>query len=141
MTISTSISPFLRVLEENIDPSVAYFSYDVDETGERGVIRANKEGLQLYAADLLKKSMQMEVVQDGRNICFAPHEWMISDAGYNLIGAVKPEYASRTEIIAASGKRVNADKEKNKPGKGWLGSLLSFLVTLFTMGAAIKCFR
>jgi hypothetical protein len=144
MTISTSIAPFLMVLEETSDPAVAYFSFATDDTGERGVIRANKEGLRLYAAELLKKSMQMEAIQDGKNICFQHHDWLVNDAGYNLISAVKPEYASRIEITAATNSAVKASKEKESSSparKGCLGTLLLLLGSLFTIGAAIKCFR
>src|ERR1700754_2253799 len=102
MSISTSIAPLIGLLEQHSDPAIAYFSYGVDEHGERGVIKANKEGLRLYALDLLKKSMQMEAIQDGKTICFQQHEWMVSEAGYNLIAGVKPEYISRQEIISTS---------------------------------------
>ena len=58
--MSNSIQSVITFLEETNDPRVAYFSYSVDDTGDYGAIRANKEGLRLYAMELLKKSMEME---------------------------------------------------------------------------------
>lgn len=136
MSISTSISPLLVLLEQNSDPGVAYFSYGVDEHGERGIIRANKEGLRLYAIDLLRKSMQMEAIQDGKNICFQPYDWLVCEAGYNLISAVKPEYASRAEIIAS--QNAPATKQPGKSSKGFFSWLLVWAAGLFSIGAVAQ---
>ena len=86
-------------LEQSSDPDAAFFSYDVDETGERGVIRANKEGLRLYAMELLKKSMTMENSVSTKPICFDYYPWLVSHTGYDLIAAVQPEYGNRNEIL------------------------------------------
>ena len=141
---TTSISDLLKQLEATNDPSVAYFSYTADDKGERGVIHANKEGLRLYALDLLKKSVQMEALQDGKNLCFKDCEWLISDTGYNLISAVKPAYKNRDAILQElSGAKESApgnitpDQSRTK---GCLGTLLVLIGCLFTIGAAIKCF-
>src|ERR1700748_1838672 len=103
----------IRFLEEANDPSTAFFSYSVDDTGEYGLIKANKEGLRLYAADLLKQSLLMEAeaqryydqqqnVQqlkaerhddqqpESHPLLFAPKEWMFSETGYNLIAVILP---------------------------------------------------
>jgi hypothetical protein len=93
--LETSIS----FLESTNDPSRAYFSYTVDDSGEYGLIRANKEGLRLYAAELLKKSMEMEERQDGQTLYFGPLEWVVSDAGYDLIAGVAPVYRDRNEAL------------------------------------------
>lgn len=100
--MSTSIQSVISFLEETSDPSVAYFSYSVDDTGDYGVIRANKEGLRLYAMELLKKSLEMEKKQDGHSLAFSPSEWMVSDAGYDLIAYVQPQYDARAVILATS---------------------------------------
>src|SRR5689334_17110334 len=98
--MTPNLTELISVLEENCDPHVAYFSYGVDDRGERGVIRANKEGLRLYALDLLRKSLLMEERQDGKNLCFKHNEWMIDEAGYSLITGVKPEYETRESILS-----------------------------------------
>ncbi len=147
--MSQNFTQLISVLEENCDPSVAYFSYAADDRGERGVIRANKEGLRLYALDLLRKSVQMEERQDGKNLCFKQSDWMINEAGYNLISGVKPEYGSRDSILRerfSSGKeryeevqeKLSANKATNS---GCLGGLLLITGTLASFGAIIKkCF-
>ncbi|HEY4209653.1 MAG TPA: hypothetical protein VGM31_22660, partial [Puia sp.] len=56
------------------DPASAYFSFTVDETGEYGIIKANKEGLRLYAAELLKKSVELEQREDGQPLAFDHQE-------------------------------------------------------------------
>ena len=141
---STPLSHLLKHLEETNDPAVAYFSFDADENGERGIIHANKEGLRLYALELLKKSVQMEAVQDGKNICFQPAEWLVSESGYNLIGSVKPEYKDRGIILNEQPTAYQPVLDKITPDqtrtKGCLGLLLVWLVGLGTLGAAIKCF-
>ncbi|HXD76505.1 MAG TPA: hypothetical protein VN616_01795 [Puia sp.] len=97
----------IRQLEETNNPEQAYFSYSVDESGEYGLIKANKEGLRLYAVDLLKKSLEMEVEPpEEQPLFFSPHDWMFSETGYNLIAGVLPQYASRQQILNGSGKAV-----------------------------------
>lgn len=106
MTITNdSITSIIESLQQNNDPSVAYFSFTTDESGEHGAIRANKEGLRQYALELLKKSLELEEKRDGRSLCFSPYEWLISEAGYDLIRSVRPEYNSRTEILASGFKQ------------------------------------
>ena len=100
--MSNSTQSVISFLEETNDPKVAYFSWSVDETGDYGVIRANKEGLRLYAMELLKKSMEMETRQDGQSLAFDSHEWVVSDAGYDLIAYVQPQYESRDVILSTS---------------------------------------
>ena len=107
----------LSALEESCDPSVAYFTYTTDERGERGMIHANKDGLRMYALDLLKKSLQMEERPDGKNLCFKQCDWMINEAGYNLISGVKPEYASRMTILANSYRGHEAVQIKPETAK------------------------
>jgi hypothetical protein len=88
-------------LEETNSPANAYFSFSVDSTGEYGVIKANKEGLRLYAAEILKKSMLLESNQDGQPLFFDEMEWVVSDAGYDVVAAVQPQYQNRQEILHA----------------------------------------
>jgi hypothetical protein len=105
MTISNSISSIIESLERTNDPGIAYFSFTTDESGDHGAIRANKEGLRRYALELLKKSLELEERHDGSSLCFSPFEWLVSDAGYDLIRSVTPEYTSRTEILSARMKK------------------------------------
>ena len=93
------IESYIRFLEETNDKESAYFSFTVDDTGEQGVIKANKEGLRLYAAQLLRKSVEMEEKQDGEPIHLEHPDWLISDAGYDLITGILPRYTNRTEIL------------------------------------------
>jgi hypothetical protein len=98
--MSSDLEASIRWIEETNNPDNAYFSYSVDETGEYGLIRANKEGLRLYAADLLKKSLIMEGEgQETEPLFFAAKDWMISDTGYNLIAGVLPQYQPRRNIL------------------------------------------
>lgn len=101
MSIST-IESIIAYLEGSNDPATAYFSYSVDDTGDYGVIKANKEGLRLYAMELLKKSLEMEKKQDGHFLAFQPSEWIVSDAGYDLIAFVEPQYQPRENILSDS---------------------------------------
>ena len=143
--MNQNFTQLISELEENCNPELAYFSYAADERGERGVIRANKEGLRLYALDLLRKSLLMEERQDGKNLCFKQNEWMISEAGYNLISGVKPEYGSRESILGRRFREEEPVQEKlaaNKStNKGCLGSLVMLAGSLATFGTLIKkCF-
>jgi len=113
--INSSITTIIESLEKTNDPAVAYFSFTTDESGEHGAIRANKEGLRRYALELLKKSLELEEKHDGRSLCFSPYEWLVSDAGYDLIRSVKPEYRDREEILGAN--LPPQAKMMNEPGK------------------------
>ena len=90
----------IKLIEETNSPEHAYFSYSVDDSGEFGVIKANKEGLRLYAADLLKKSLEMEEdAHEKRPLFFSPKDWVYSETGYNLIAGVLPQYEPREKIL------------------------------------------
>jgi hypothetical protein len=92
----------IRLLEETNDPSTAFFTYTVDPTGECGLIKANKEGLRLYAAEILRKSQELEQMEERPSeepMPFAPLQWMFSETGYDLISGILPQYQSRREII------------------------------------------
>ena len=89
----------IRFLEETNDPTEAFFTYTVDDTGEFGLIKANKEGLRLYAAELLRKSQTLEEQQEEKPLFFTENPWMYSETGYDLIAGIMPEYHSRREIL------------------------------------------
>lgn len=97
--MTNSIESVIAFLEETNDPHVAYFSYTTDEAGENGAISANKEGLRLYALELLKKSLEIERMPEQSSLVLCPHEWMVSETGYNLISCVRPQYHSRETIL------------------------------------------
>src|ERR1700722_11038570 len=98
--MSSDLESSIRRIEEENNPNNAYFSYSVDDTGEYGLIKANKEGLRLYAVDLLKKSLVMEDETEQKDpLFFAPREWIYSDTGYNLIAGVLPQYQPRRDIL------------------------------------------
>src|ERR1700743_183004 len=63
IAMPSDLESSIRFLEETNDPTEAFFTYTVDETGEFGLIKANKEGLRLYAAELLRKSQALEQEQ------------------------------------------------------------------------------
>lgn len=96
----TSLHSIISFLEETNDPHIAYFSYTTDEAGEAGAISANKEGLRLYALELLKKSLEIEQMPEQRSLVFCPHEWMVSETGYDLISCVRPMYHPRDIILS-----------------------------------------
>jgi hypothetical protein len=98
--MSSDLETSIRRIEETNNPDNAYFSYSVDDSGEYGVIKANKEGLRLYAADLLKKSLEMEdETPKAQPLFFSPKDWMYSETGYHLIAGVLPQYESRRQIL------------------------------------------
>lgn len=97
--MTNSIESVIAFLEATNDPHIAYFSYTTDETGERGAISANKEGLRLYALELLKKSLEIEKMPEQHTLVLCPCEWMVSETGYHLISCVRPQYHSRETIL------------------------------------------
>ncbi len=99
--MSNSIESVIEFLEETNDPHVAYFSYTTDEAGESGAISANKEGLRLYALELLKKSLEMEKAPAQSSLMLCPREWMVSETGYQLISCVRPQYHPREVILSS----------------------------------------
>ena len=97
---SPELESSIHYLEESNDPADAFFSYTVDDTGEYGLIKANKEGLRLYAAEILKKSKELEGAEHAeRPLFFSPSQWMFSETGYDLIAGVLPQYCSRREML------------------------------------------
>ncbi|HEV9038425.1 MAG TPA: hypothetical protein VGQ51_17435 [Puia sp.] len=107
----------IHYLEETNDPADAFFSYTVDDTGEYGLIKANKEGLRLYAAEILKKSKELEETEHAeRPMFFSPRQWMFSETGYDLIAGVLPQYHSRREILTDHpGSRRNSSGRRRQP--------------------------
>jgi hypothetical protein len=100
IAMSADLESSIRFLEETNDPADAFFSYTVDATGEFGLIKANKEGLRLYAAEILKKSQLIEEEDKAEQpLFFTPRQWMFSETGYDLIAGVLPQYHSRREIL------------------------------------------
>jgi hypothetical protein len=138
----------IAFLESTNDPVNAYFSFTVDETGEYGVIKANKEGLRLYAAEMLKKSMELEQKQDGHLLFFGHLEWVVSDAGYDLITGIIPQYQARAEILAArkNGKpgpqAEDAATSPKKPPRrsGCVLSIMMWVIAGLLLIAAHKAF-
>ena len=97
---SPELESSIHYLEETNDPADAFFTYTVDDTGEYGLIKANKEGLRLYAAEILKKSRELEETEQvERPLFFSPRQWMYSETGYDLIAGVLPQFCSRRQIL------------------------------------------
>ena len=97
---ASELDSSIHYLEETNDPADAFFSYTVDDTGEFGLIKANKEGLRLYAAELLNKSKELEEGEHAEQpLFFSPRQWMFSETGYDLIAGVLPQYCTRREIL------------------------------------------
>ena len=146
--MSPDLESSITYLESTNNPVHAYFSFTVDETGEYGIIKANKEGLRLYAAEMLKKSMELEQRQDGQPLFFGHLEWVVSDAGYDLIAGVIPQYQVRTEIIAARKtslaetpvEEMAAPKKERPPRSGCLFSVLLWVIFGFILLLAHKAF-
>ena len=119
----------IRFLEENNDPTEAFFSYTVDDTGEYGLIKANKEGLRLYAAELLRQSQLLEQnterglksergvqsEQPDEPLFFAPQPWMISETGYDLIAGILPQYGGRRSIVSRWNPLRRSSSGRPKP--------------------------
>src|SRR6188768_574926 len=145
----SQIETCVGILNESSDTNSAYFSFTTDDTGEHGVIKANKEGLRLYALELLKKSIEMENNPTAKEVLFfEDHDWLVDDAGYNLIWGVNPTQGTRTEICAGEVHEWNNNtSEKNAVAKSsrssvWLPSLiiLSGGLIIVTI-AALKWFH
>jgi hypothetical protein len=141
IAMSSDLESSIRRIEETNNPDNAYFSYSVDDTGEYGLIKANKEGLRLYAAELLKESLLLEE-EDHKEmtpVFFTPKEWMFSETGYNLIAGILPQYGSRGNILTGGAQPVRQVRagEKKKP-------VLMFVIMCITgaliMLATLKAF-
>ena len=142
--MSVDLGSSISFLETTNDPSQAYFSFAVDETGEYGIIKANKEGLRLYAAEMLKKSMELEQRQDGEPLYFDQLEWVVSDAGYDLIAGVVPEYQGRKEILAArhfdpEHRGAGRIKKEQPPNRGCLFSILVWVIGVLIFLTSGQC--
>jgi hypothetical protein len=99
--MASQIEKCIGFLEETSDTGSAYFSFTTDDSGEHGIIKANKEGLRLYALELLKKSVEMEKQPDSSDVLFfEDQEWLVDDAGYNLIWGVDPTNETRQQIVS-----------------------------------------
>jgi hypothetical protein len=130
----------IRQIEETNNPDNAYFSYSVDDSGEFGVIKANKEGLRLYAADLLKKSLEMEEeVPKTQPLFFAARDWIFSETGYNLIAGILPQYESRKQIILHGLSPVRQAQPRNQK-KPVLYLVLMCITGALLMLATLKAF-
>ncbi|HTE27197.1 hypothetical protein [Flavitalea sp.] len=145
----SQIETCVGILNESSDTNSAYFSFTTDDTGEHGVIKANKEGLRLYALELLKKSIEMENNPTLKEVLFFDdYDWLVDDAGYNLIWGVDPTQLTRAEI--RDGEVQDADNKtaetntaaKLSRGSVWLPSLiiLSGGLIIVTI-AALKWFH
>jgi hypothetical protein len=137
----SDLASSIRYLEETNNPADAYFSYTVDESGEYGLIKANKEGLRLYAAEILKKSQSLEEDATQRQdlpLFFSSQQWLYSDSGYDLIAGVLPQYQPRREILAAEAPIRSITRRSHKP------PVLLFLLMCITgaliMLATLKAF-
>ncbi len=145
--MSVELEKSISFLESTNDPANAYFSFTVDETGEYGIIKANKEGLRLYAAEMLKKSMELEQKQDGQPLFFGHLEWVVSDAGYDLIAGIAPQYQQRKDIMASGGPGPGKQEEelpspaREQPSRrGCLFSVLLWVTFGLVLVAAHKAF-
>jgi hypothetical protein len=138
--MSSDLETSIRQIEETNDPENAYFSYSVDDSGEFGVIKANKEGLRLYAADLLKKSMEMEEeAPTTQPLFFSAKDWIYSETGYNLIAGILPRYESREQIILHELSPVRPAHPRNRK-KPVLYLVLMCITGALLMLATLKAF-
>ncbi|MET0242678.1 MAG: hypothetical protein ABW174_04395 [Flavitalea sp.] len=85
------IEKCIGLLQEETDASKAYFSFTTDDSGEHGLIKANKEGLRLYALELLKMSESMEKTPGKKDMLFfEDKQWLENDGDYNTVWGVQP---------------------------------------------------
>jgi hypothetical protein len=138
--MSSDLETSIRQIEETNNSENAYFSYSVDGSGEFGVIKANKEGLRLYAADLLKKSLEMEEeTPTTQPLFFCAKDWMFSETGYNLIAGVLPQYESRKQIILRGVSPLRQAQPRNQK-KPVLYLVLMCITGALLMLATLKAF-
>jgi hypothetical protein len=146
--MSPDLESSIAYLQSTNDHVNAYFSFTVDETGEYGIIKANKEGLRLYAAEMLKKSLELEKNQDGQPLFFGHLEWVVSDSGYDLIAGVMPQYQTRTEILTARKDGMTAphaeapasSKKEQIPSSGCFFTIMMWVIAGLILLAAHKAF-
>ncbi len=141
--MSSHIESCIGLLQEACDTDTAYFSYATDQSGELGVIRANKEGLRLYAMELLKKSVEMENAPASQEVLyFDDYDWLADDPGYQLISGIVPTTASRSEIINGGSEPLAATHKQADPLPAWLPSLIILSGGLIVVTiAALKWFH
>jgi hypothetical protein len=126
----SQIESSIEFLRETCNTESAFFSFTTDDSGEHGIIKANKEGLRLYAMELLKKSVEMESSPENKDLLFFDDQpWMIDDAGYHLIWGVDPTSYSRKEILSGElpVETPAGPVKQQKPGNtvsGWIPSLI-----------------
>lgn len=140
--METSIESLISFLEETNDPATAYFSFDVDDTGEYGVIKANQQGLRLYAAEMLKKSIQLQQ-PDGYPLFFEQKDWMVSD---DLIRCVIPHHQQAAPAEEPhEGRQHSIKNEAGEIINAGKGCFFSFVVIATACAAflfaAMKWFR
>ncbi|HVW59058.1 MAG TPA: hypothetical protein VHC48_03450 [Puia sp.] len=146
--MSPDLESSIAYLQSTNDHVNAYFSFTVDETGEYGIIKANKEGLRLYAAEMLKKSLELEKNQDGQPLFFGHLEWVVSDSGYDLIAGIMPQYQTRTEILTARKDGMTAphaetpasSKKEQIPSSGCFFTIMMWVIAGLILLAAHKAF-
>ena len=146
--MSPDLESSIAYLQSTNDPVNAYFSFTVDETGEYGIIKANKEGLRLYAAEMLKKSLELEKSQDGQPLFFGHLEWVISDSGYDLIAGIVPQYQTRTEILTGQKESMTApqaeapasSKKEQIPSSGCFFTIMMWVIAGLILLFAHKAF-
>ena len=128
----------IRFLEETNNPSEAYLSYTVDDTGEFGLIEANKEGLRLYAAELLRKSQQLESTAEAGPLFFKSSPWRCSETGYDLVAGILPQYHKRDDILH-SGKPLHSPSPSRRRSPV-MGFVLMCITGALIMLATLKAF-
>jgi hypothetical protein len=131
----------IRFLEETNDPTEAFFTYTVDDTGEFGLIKANKEGLRLYAAELLRKSQTLEEDKpEGTPLFFSPSPWMYSETGYDLIAGVLPQYHGRREILGGDAPVPHHPAQRSRRRRPVMAFVLMCITGALIMLATLKAF-
>ena len=96
------LNKVIKVLDDNSSFEEAYFEFDYDEENnyDHSFIHSNKEGLILFANELLKAAKGFEKIKDSeekvKDIKLKTGEWF----GYNNIVApyIKPIFSKKNKI-------------------------------------------
>lgn len=121
----------IKKLEANNSKEQAYFEVSYDDGEENGTyIKANKEGLQLFANELLKVSLNFEEILDRKEkttLIDDANDWLKGLAFFNYIEIIseKPKENEVEEI---------KDTWQNKAVNYGCFAILIFAVIIFIVG-------
>ena len=105
------LNRIIEKIENNNSKDKAFFGVHSMENGDEAYIKANKNGLELFAVELLKASLKSdEIIEDSEKsiITFDPKEKWIT--GNIWIGYIEPKIEDRIDVKEELYNRTWKDK-------------------------------